>query len=66
MANKGSGFDGLYRKSSYSADGGANCVEVADLPADRIHALRDTQNRELGHLEVDTSTFTALLAAVKN
>lgn len=36
-----------FRKSSYSANA-SDCVEIADLPNGA--AVRDTQNRELGHL----------------
>ncbi|WP_344014152.1 DUF397 domain-containing protein, partial [Nocardiopsis exhalans] len=39
--------DLLFRKSSYSQPT-QNCVEVADLPDGA--AVRDTQNREAGHL----------------
>lgn len=38
----------VWHKSSYSGGGGGNCVEVADLFGET--AVRDTRNRELGHL----------------
>ncbi|WP_306366248.1 DUF397 domain-containing protein [Nocardiopsis sp. CC223A] len=52
----------IFRKSSYSQGTTENCVEVADLPAGGA-AVRDTQNRELGHLEVPAAEWTALLRA---
>ncbi|MBR8742695.1 DUF397 domain-containing protein [Nocardiopsis sp. MG754419] len=54
---------GLFRKSSYSQPQGQNCVEVADLPSGA--AVRDTQNREAGHLKFPSSEWTALLRASK-
>ncbi|MBR8743955.1 DUF397 domain-containing protein [Nocardiopsis sp. MG754419] len=54
--------DPKYRTSSYSG-GNGNCVEVADLT--RGAAVRDTQNREAGHLEFPSSEWTALLRASK-
>ncbi|MEU3015874.1 DUF397 domain-containing protein [Nocardiopsis sp. NPDC007018] len=51
----------LFRKSSYSQIQSQNCVEVADLPG--VSAVRDTQNREAGHLEFPTGEWTALLRA---
>jgi len=51
----------LFRKSSYSQP--QNCVEVADL----VHgsAIRDTQNRELGHLLFASMEWAGLVATVK-
>ncbi|MFE9246432.1 DUF397 domain-containing protein [Nocardiopsis sp. NPDC006938] len=49
-----------FRKSSYSANA-SDCVEVADLPGE--HLVRDTQNRDAGHLEFPTAEWTALLRA---
>ncbi|GAB3460622.1 hypothetical protein GCM10027570_45790 [Streptomonospora sediminis] len=50
-------------KSSYSS-GSGNCVEVRD------HAngadVRDTQNREAGHLELSSDAWAAFLVAVKS
>ena len=43
--------------SSYSA-GGGNCVEVAE---GKETLVRDTQNRDLGHLVVPATEWTALL-----
>ncbi|MDA2813027.1 DUF397 domain-containing protein [Nocardiopsis sp. RSe5-2] len=50
-----------WRKSSYS-DGGSNCVEVADGAST---AVRDTQNRELGHLEFPVAEWSAFLRALE-
>ncbi|HJE59730.1 MAG TPA: DUF397 domain-containing protein [Nocardiopsis listeri] len=50
-----------FRKSSYSQGRTENCVEVADLPDGS--AVRDTQNREAGHLIFPSSEWTALLRA---
>lgn len=48
-----------FRKSSYSQPQGGNCVEVADLPHGA--AVRDTQNREAGHLTFSGTEWAALL-----
>lgn len=54
----------IFRKSSYSGGGHENCVEVADLPNGA--AVRDTQNRELGHLTfAEAGEWQALLAVVR-
>lgn len=50
-----------FHKSSYSNP--QNCVEVADLPTGA--AVRDTQNRERGHLAFASSEWRALLAGVR-
>lgn len=52
-----------WRKSSYSGARDQNCVEVADLPSGA--AVRDTQNRELGYLEVGATEWSALLGTVR-
>lgn len=52
----------IFRKSSYSQGTTENCVEVADLPTGGT-AMRDTQNREAGHLEVPAPEWAALLRA---
>lgn len=48
-----------FRKSSYSSARGQDCVEVADVPG--MSAVRDTQNREAGHLAFPSTEWTALL-----
>ncbi|MEU3020692.1 MULTISPECIES: DUF397 domain-containing protein [unclassified Nocardiopsis] len=52
----------LFRKSSYSQPQGQNCIEVADLPG--VSAVRDTQNRELGHLLFSATEWQAALSTV--
>ncbi|MGW5876586.1 DUF397 domain-containing protein [Nocardiopsis terrae] len=47
-----------WHKSTYS-DGGSNCVEVRGSASGA--AVRDTQNRELGHLSVPPAEWTAFL-----
>jgi hypothetical protein len=49
-----------WHKSSYSPNGG-NCVEVAEGPTTHV---RDTQNRDAGHLSVPGGEWVALLATV--
>ncbi|WP_150252520.1 DUF397 domain-containing protein [Nocardiopsis deserti] len=53
---------GSWHKSSYSDGRGGNCVEVAEGP---VTGIRDTQNRELGHLTVPAPEWTALMNAVR-
>ncbi|CAL9410782.1 hypothetical protein SUDANB121_01665 [Nocardiopsis dassonvillei] len=52
-----------FRKSSYSQPQGQNCVEVADLPEGS--AVRDTQNREAGHLMFNQREWSGLIASVR-
>lgn len=56
--------DLFFRKSSYSQPQGGNCVEVADLPG--ASAVRDTQNRQAGHLLFPGAEWTALLSSTRN
>ncbi|MDT0331763.1 DUF397 domain-containing protein [Nocardiopsis lambiniae] len=49
-----------WHKSSYS-DGAHNCVEVCEGEATLV---RDTQHRELGHLEFGAPAWIALVEAV--
>ncbi|WP_017544293.1 DUF397 domain-containing protein [Nocardiopsis prasina] len=51
-----------FHKSSYSATQN-DCVEVADLPTGA--AVRDTQNRERGHLAFESSEWAALLSTTR-
>lgn len=53
-----------WRKSSYSGGGGGNCVEIADSPG--TTAVRDTQNRELGHLSYPSAEWNRLVLTLKN
>ncbi|KOX17112.1 DUF397 domain-containing protein [Nocardiopsis sp. NRRL B-16309] len=50
-----------WHKSSYSK-AETNCVEVAEGVAT---AVRDTQNRELGHLAFGAAEWTALVDSLK-
>ena len=52
-----------WNKSSYSNGSGGHCVEARATEGGA--AVRDTQNRELGHLSFDRSEWSALTAAVK-
>lgn len=51
-----------FRKSSYSGRGD-NCVEIAGLPVGA--AMRDTQNRQLGHLAFSSPEWVALLRTTR-
>ncbi|MEU0237181.1 DUF397 domain-containing protein [Nocardiopsis sp. NPDC006198] len=51
-----------FRKSSYSATAN-ECVEVADLPGK--HLVRDTQNRQLGHLAFPSAEWRALISTTR-
>ena len=53
-----------FRKSSYSTGRGQDCVEVADTP--RASAVRDTQNRDLGHLMFPAAEWAALLSTAQS
>jgi len=50
-----------WHKSSYSANGG-NCVEVTE---GLVTGIRDTQNRDLGHLAVPAPEWSALMSALR-
>ncbi|TNY35524.1 DUF397 domain-containing protein [Thermomonospora catenispora] len=60
---KEAGTVAQWRKSSYSASNGGHCVEVARLAEDV--GVRDSKNRERGHLTVSLAQFTALLTRLK-
>ncbi len=51
-----------WHKSSYSGAQGGECVEVAE---GSTTAMRDTQYRQLGHLEFPSSEWQAFLAELK-
>lgn len=51
-----------WHKSSYSK-AETNCVEVAE---GATTAVRDTQNRELGHLAFAATEWTALVDTLRN
>nr|WP_304452139.1 DUF397 domain-containing protein [Nocardiopsis sp. YSL2] len=51
-----------WHKSSYSTNGG-DCVEVAES---QWVLVRDTQNRDQGHLAYSGSEWASLLATLKS
>ncbi|MDA2811148.1 DUF397 domain-containing protein [Nocardiopsis sp. RSe5-2] len=51
-----------FRKSSYSVNESA-CVEVADLPGSS--AVRDTMNRNRGHLEFPSAEWLGFLRTLE-
>jgi hypothetical protein len=59
-----SAFDNAgWCKSSYSGGEHGNCVELAAIP-DAI-GIRDTKNRDAGHLQISKRDFVSLLNEVK-
>ncbi|PRY00060.1 DUF397 domain-containing protein [Allonocardiopsis opalescens] len=54
---------GNWHKSSYSA-GSQNCVEVREH-ADRAD-VRDTKNRQAGHITVSAPEWNAFLQAIRD
>ncbi|WP_246127149.1 DUF397 domain-containing protein [Embleya hyalina] len=52
-----------WRKSRYS-NGDASCVEVAPLDSTAT-GVRDTKDRERGHLEIAPYAWSAMLKAIK-
>lgn len=52
-----------WHKSSYSGNHGGNCVEVAEMPG--AVYVRDTQNRDLGHVGFTAAEWAAFLGDVK-
>ncbi|MET9783606.1 DUF397 domain-containing protein [Nocardiopsis alba] len=51
----------VWHKASYSS-GSGSCVEVSEGTETLV---RDTQNRELGHLGFETKEWSALLNTLK-
>lgn len=52
--------DAAWRTSSYSGSTGNNCVEVAPLP--RVVAVRDSKDRDGGHLAVGRRAWRSFIA----
>jgi Domain of unknown function (DUF397) len=52
-------FAAIWRKSTRSAGGSSNCVEVARLP--NLVAIRDSKDPEGGMLVIDRAVFQHLL-----
>lgn len=50
----------VWQKSSYSADTGGNCVEVAQLPGGA--AIRDSKHPKAGHLPFPVTEWTGFLS----
>jgi Domain of unknown function (DUF397) len=57
-------IDRRWRKSSYSGNGGGNCVEVANL-ADGMTAVRDSKNPDGAVLTFTAGEWQAFLAGVR-
>jgi hypothetical protein len=56
-------IDTGWRKSSYSGNGGGDCVEVGGSAS---HVLvRDTRSRERGHVTLTAEEWRAFVADVK-
>lgn len=57
---------GGWRKSTYShgANGGDDCVEVADLSSGRV-GVRDSKNPDGGHLTFSRTELAAWITAAK-
>lgn len=53
-----------WRKSSYSSNGGGECVETANAAG--IVAVRDTADRDGGTLIFTASAWAAFAASLKN
>ena len=52
-----------WHKSSHSNQGGGECVEVAESPREVL--VRDTQNRDDGHLAFSAVEWAAFVRSVK-
>ena len=52
-----------WRKSSYSGNGGANCVETSNVPG--MVLVRDTANRDSGTLTFDVDTWRRFVSQIK-
>lgn len=53
-----------WRKSSYSNGEGGDCVETRLAREVSRVAMRDTRNRELGHLDVPAGEWAAFLGTI--
>jgi hypothetical protein len=52
-----------WRKSSYSGNGGANCVETGNAPGTVL--VRDTTNRDGGTLALSSQAWRKFAAKIK-
>lgn len=50
-------------KKATASNGGGNCVEVGTAPG--LVGVRDTKDREAGHIAVPAAQWSAFLAGVK-
>ena len=58
-------LDARWRKASYSANGGADCVETGNVPGAVL--IRDTKDREHGPvLHVNPEAWHAFTAGIKS
>jgi hypothetical protein len=57
------GLEESWKKSTFSHGNGGNCVEAQRTVTGA--AVRDTQNRHLGHLEADHREWIALLSSAR-
>lgn len=53
-----------WAKSSFSKGGADNCVECRSVLGRAL--VRDTQNRDLGHLEFSAPEWAAFLRSARN
>jgi 3-mercaptopyruvate sulfurtransferase SseA len=56
-------LDLRWRKSSYSANGGSDCVEAGHIPGAVL--VRDTKDRDGGTLAVSADAWSAFVASLK-
>jgi hypothetical protein len=56
--------DLTWRKSSYSSNGGGNCIETATVPGAVL--VRDSKNPDGPQLSVSLATWRAFTASVKS
>lgn len=54
----------LWRKSSYSANGGQSCVEVGQAPAAAV-LVRDTVDRNFGTLTITAQAWQKFIDGIK-
>jgi hypothetical protein len=54
--------DLMWRKSSYSSNGGGNCVEAAN--SDRVY-VRDSQDQDGPRLEISPETWHSFTRRIK-
>ncbi len=55
-----------WRKASRSGNSGGNCVEVGISTNSSVVLVRDSKNREVGHLTVTREAFARFLRELKS